>query len=666
MAFCPVDSGRTDEQGYFVSSQSFPSNGKYHIEAIYDGGSLAKTNERKSTTSTLVTYADLVVTPPRQEKSGAAKSRAEELPRQRAAAKRFSAQVVDANGTPVSHAEVVGWSHAKRLKLTADKNGRFSLPIGNEVWIVVSAKGYRTHGDYYVATDNVIEIPLRSLSTAPDRGGMRAISEVRLTDKQWSKIRASFRQFGEKVMASEFDNCKFELQRIAPLIDPAYANNLLSDGRFDVSEINIGGIDDPDSWHRNHVRELILQQFARRGEFRRASKIGELITDPSVNPHLAIAKALPVSSPNHKDHLTRAYDMSNRLDSESEKAMALTEIAKQFSRRKDKKSAIETLDQAQLILKTLSGNQRKFVALSIARELSTCDPASAMGLIMNLKFANDKNKSRVYSEFAYLLRSSRPSDAEYLIWEAPGQQTRNDAVALAARMAVFNKTKAVDLAESIADPPLQCYALGMIARYLAKTDLLSAKAMLGRAFDELEDLIENGYRSGRSGFEPFMVGLALLLEVEEVSPDQLDEYFWRVISWRRDISHGHVTRLLGNHGEANTLRVSDPVLAAMVARYDRDLAKRILVPADDEELKMGLRYAPDFFFPALAVIDPPAASDAISQLPDETASEQQRKIKEWRRVGQILSETGISRWDWLRSSMFSLWTPDRSDTDALN
>jgi hypothetical protein len=155
--------------------------------------------------------------------------------------------------------------------------------------------------------------------------------------------------------------------------------------------------------------------------------------------------------------------------------------------------------------------------------------------------------------------------------------------------------------------------------------------------------------------------VALLNVVERVAPEDLGERFRQVLAWRKNLTYGNESRALGRNGQGNRLRLSDPVLAAFVVRYNRSAARELLMPADDESLEIGGDETPQFFFGALACIDPAAALAAVPKLPETSNRERERKFKAWAEVTKALSLDADARWEWIQDRQYSLWIADRVD-----
>jgi hypothetical protein len=105
----------------------------------------------------------------------------------------------------------------------------------------------------------------------------------------------------------------------------------------------------------------------------------------------------------------------------------------------------------------------------------------------------------------------------------------------------------------------------------------------------------------------------------------------------------------------------------MVARYDRQLAARLLEPELREigthSIRAGLSdFATTNVLSALALIDPQQAVERVLALPDDPGAGTDTRTTENRArmvVAKILALHGADRWRHLYEDFLYLWTPDR-------
>ncbi len=199
-----------------------------------------------------------------------------------------------------------------------------------------------------------------------------------------------------------------------------------------------------------------------------------------------------------------------------------------------------------------------------------------------------------------------------------------------------------------------------MAQAIAATDKIGAARLIDDAYKGLEDLAPIG--QPLPAYDPLVVAAGLLPIVEQVEPEQLAEYLGRTLALRP--ATGDQT----DPGEVAAVR-STAMLAMMVARYDRQLAARLLEPELREigahSIRAGMSdFATTNVLSALALIDPQQAIERIEALPpDPGAGTNPNTTQNRARLGvaTILALHGADRWRHLYENFLNLWTPDQRD-----
>ena len=144
-------------------------------------------------------------------------------------------------------------------------------------------------------------------------------------------------------------------------------------------------------------------------------------------------------------------------------------------------------------------------------------------------------------------------------------------VAVCARMAPADLPRARRLVDLITEDErvLKAYALGLMAGAIA-SDRPSALKLLDDAYAELESLVDRGWTSQFASISG--VAGRLLPVVEQVDASRLPEYLARALALRSPA---------GGRNNQAFIPEQPASLAMSVARYDRDLAARLLRPELD-------------------------------------------------------------------------------------
>lgn len=207
------------------------------------------------------------------------------------------------------------------------------------------------------------------------------------------------------------------------------------------------------------------------------------------------------------------------------------------------------------------------------------------------------------------LADHNPAEAERLfrLIESPPAAFRTRLAPL-ARMAVADAPRAARLARTYVDLYERAFALGTVAHGLADKDRAGAATLLEDAYAVLEDARELGpTQSGRRGAA--LTAAALLPVIEKIDPTLVEGYLWRALSLREPWpAPSELPRM-------RDTRLAD--LAAMVARYDRDIARHLLVPLADRFRETRTEFSS--VLPGLAMTDPRWAAELVWALPDVPA-----------------------------------------------
>ena len=130
-------------------------------------------------------------------------------------------------------------------------------------------------------------------------------------------------------------------------------------------------------------------------------------------------------------------------------------------------------------------------------------------------------------------------------------------------MASTDLPRARRLVETIDDPLIQAYALGVMAKGLGAADRASATELLDLAFDRLERHRDDAVSHSKAA----NIAAVLLEPVELVAPARLEESVWRAAALRQP--------LVEELGEGTTGR-NDAELAMNLARYHPAAADAVL------------------------------------------------------------------------------------------
>lgn len=650
----PAQSGLTDAEGRFVSPPRFLRQGRYEVAALREGQTIASTMRRVVDNAETVTFADLVFAIPTD---------AEELPEAGAAVPTealvdLNGVVVDASGQPIP-AAVVAWSQGKRMRTKADAAGRFRFPQLSpaSVWLFASAEGFRFHGGHFVPSAGPAKLKLTARDAAVEPLRPR---DDRLTTEQDALLRQKFGEYAATVMGGDDHSAMRDVQWMAPRVDPELARRLLADPRFDVFQTNSNDPADAGPWLQNVVRLFIVERWAADQPAEALAAAQGMSPGERFRGYLALLKAPNAKAEQRVEWLELAAADARQAADAAAKIVALATVAEQLQRAGQPERARELFREATELAQQPLGTTppEDFAPGFLAWTLAPFDPPAATALLERVP-ANARD--RAIGNVAHQLGAANPQESERLLALLNGNNRDQVAQRVVYRMAPVDLPRARRITASIADPPLRAHALGMMALALAASQPAAANSLLDEAYALVEGMTASGDARSNSIYSPTAVAVSLVGVAETVAPDRLEEFLWRTLALRGQATLGVVWSLFGPYGPDNRLRLSDPVLAAFVARYDREAARQILLPPDDQTLELGLAEAPHSFFRGLAAVDPTAALNAVARLPSRTDDERRRKLEAWQQVVDLLTRHGDERRTWLLERQFQLWSPDEVD-----
>ena len=299
--------------------------------------------------------------------------------------------------------------------------------------------------------------------------------------------------------------------------------------------------------------------------------------------------------------------------------------------------------------------------------LARLDLKSALALIPS--GGDERTSNDFRGLIAQSIAARNPAEAEHLLGQMTWNRSETYIVKACARMAPVDLPRARRLAETIKIDVLKGYAQGKMAEAVAARDKAAARELLSEAFQSISQVMGRGFGGsgvwGTNAAAP--MAAALLPIVERVDPDRLGESIDRVLSLRwypRTLVDLTVTT--PDTSSLESLR-SGAALAAILARYDRSLARSISRPIIDRfrrpfsetENRYLDRYA---IFPTLTLADPRGMAKLVEVLPDlKEADHGESRDMASLIVAKTLSAPESEFWTIIRRSVMDLEIVERDD-----
>lgn len=636
--------GATDQHGSFRTPEQFARNGTHQVQVVLDDETVAESDWLNPAPAGKTRFPDLVYRPAKARPPTTRKMPLVEL-------RALDGQVVDQNDQPVSDASMTAWYHGRRVRTPVDASGRFHLDDvpATGVFVFVDAPRFRFHGQYLRPKDGDRKLTL-TLSTEPAVVPMETLplapppAEVLAKAQQW--LEAAMTQ---EPLEWELKSYKSMTLRLLARVTPLRVLEYL---------------DDPDlADNRESLRLLAAKSLLKEDS---EDTLAMVASFPSARSraygYQMIADWLPAADRARRlEMLTEAIVHARGVESPAHRAIQLGRIAERFLDLGEHQRASELLREGETIARRLPADDSwaGYARAAFAEELSQIDLPAALELTGHLdrEFSHDRHHGNIAHELAAI----NAADAERVFDMMRTQRNRDRwAPRICDRMGRIDLPRARRIAETIADPHLRAYAVGLMAESLGAPDNADARSLLEEAYGILGKVVDSGASYSDSLTSPPAVAIGLLPVVEHIDSGLVQEYLWKAISLRTDITiGGNPCSALGRRDGRMVL--SDPVLAACVARYDHQLARLVLTPPGDESFNGPVGVFPRNFFAAAAILDPIAGVQALEQLPEDTKSMKTAKRRAWRQFITVLTMDTTERWNWLMEKQLFLWIIGRED-----
>ncbi len=569
-------------------------------------------------------------------------------------------RVVDRRGRPVAGALVRQRGDGPMpTEAHSEADGRFQLPgvIEGPALVLAEKPGFRASLQPADHGSKPVEIVL-TRTDEPPATAYRSILSALTVEEEKALARALLRPLVTRVLARGDDDARFLVLRDAADVDPASTIEWLDEAKFgdpesvDMLRLNLAAV----VAHESLDEGMAILEASRSAYWRATGYVAILDETPGL------------AADRKRALLDQAIVNSKTATSPSNRFTVLGEIANRLIDLGDFERARSVLREGQELTRSIApGDQGTRLALvSITDALARLDLPAALKIVEGLEADARKNESGdrggtyefAYAGIARKLADRSPAEAEKVL-ERISLRPSNDREILPVcyRMAPVDLARARRIAAgriSSDTPALRPYAVGLMARAIAATDHAAAVRLLDEAFDELGRLaeVEAEYREPAAE----VAAGALLPVVERVEPDRLGEFLARAVLMRRP---------RGDRGSADERRQarSTALLAMMVARYDRDLAGRVLQPELEAFGSSRSGFGVDRTTPsALALIDPRRAVAMVEALPDDPApGTDPYGARNWaiRSVAKVMALHEVDRWRDVFLSSAGLWTPDQ-------
>jgi hypothetical protein len=582
-------------------------------------------------------------------------------------------RLVDQQGRPVADATVFHTGNAApRMETKADAQGHFRLdgmPEGKPP-VFVSHPRYRFFGQLVDMSAKPRELTLELLAANQTPAPLRTLPPARSHEEELTAARQILRPLWEAAMKSGEEGGRESSCESYAKLDPWGAYDYVNvhlrkqdKNRFVAWKTPLLYAADPEE------ALAVLESLDTREYMKAFALLGTVREVPDLRRRQKLE--LLDRATQHARGTTEPDERVHRL---SQVALALYGLGKVAETKRIVEIVIPTAKQ-------LSPKSNAAACSAAGEAISLFDLPAGLQMIRATRAAeNDYYSMPALFRIVYRIAKQQPDEAERIAAEAidyavgsyPAfhrkEYRHEPAVKDLARTITWNEIRlvpfcyglvAADIARSqraataIRNPFVRAYAVGMIAKALAPSDKQTARRIILQAYGTLAEACRNPdpcWDRDPGGASPPVVAAGLLPVVEQIDPTLVSECLWRAVSFR--LHRPADDYLVSREPERN-----DAVLAALLARYDRRLARALSPNADITMTPAEDMWSENYYQAwTLTMIDGNEALErwrATATAPGAKAG--QVLDAAWWFI-DLLAIDGAHRWDSL-AAQYSLWIP---------
>jgi hypothetical protein len=540
-------------------------------------------------------------------------------------------------------------------KVTTDAEGRFQL-IGlprTGALVLVEAEGFRFRGAVAGPDDSPVKLTLTRIEEPA--AGMTTLPAPLPRADELALARGVIGPFAERVLKEKEDDDSTMLRTLTVLaaVDPARVLEVIAARPF------------KEGWFNDRLRsDAALALLAESPD--EALAVAESIELASMRSFAfaELCDRLPGDDRAGRLRLLdRALLAARGVPEPGHKVVGIARVAEHLIDLGETDRAVKLLREFEPVARQLpTKGWDAFARGNFAEELAQIDPAAALELIEGLGEGEAPEPDRHRLNIAQELAGRDPAAAERVLdgLKRPSSIVRHGPRIVHA-MAPKDPARARRIADRLGNFPddvrrlpfQHAYALGMMALALADSDKAAARALLVESHHELAGLAKEGKRGFQDTQDAAVVAAALLPVAERIDPGLVPECFWRAASWRGKAP-----------ATSRPKSMPDALLALLLARYDRTVARAILEPSVSGGLSRPGADAYDSLR-AVAAVDPRRAVTLLDTVPDDPDAGLNpfRNPKNEARLSLAgaLAARPEDRWDRAVEKLLHLWTVGRED-----
>lgn len=474
-------------------------------------------------------------------------------------------KVVDSLGEPISGATVRQRGDGPvPTEDRSDSAGHFRLPgvLAEPAFVFVEKQGYRFTGRS-IGPDSATVVVTLERSDGPPAQPMKTLPPALSRDQERKLLHVIFDPYAERVIKEKQSHDRFEVLRIATQLDPARAREILE--REEVAGA-VQGLD----FRRGEVAQALFKESPDE-----ALDMLAAIRDPNARSHAFEQVSLLVADSDRVGKLSLLNESlvaGRAVVDPAERVLRLADLGRRFLDLGQSDQGVRLLREGQDVARRLPTSAwAAFARANLAEEMALVDLPAALELLKGTE--EEREHEQYLGHIAHRLAGKDPGEAERVLmmmrdhWPYFRDMYTQR---VCHRMVTLDPDRAMRLARGMTNYRDKARALGAMALALAGSgmDRAAAASLLNETFGVLEK-VADGKEDQWDGLNMACTAAAGLLPiVEQVDPSLVREYLWRTLAMRPPLRSG-------DERDGIPL-IAGSRVAAMVACYDREIARQIL------------------------------------------------------------------------------------------
>jgi beta-lactamase regulating signal transducer with metallopeptidase domain len=567
-------------------------------------------------------------------------------------------RVVDSQGRPAAGATVrQSGDGPVPTQAATDEDGRFRLSgvLAEPAFLFVAKEGYRFQGMPIGVDSSPVEI--RIFRTDEPRKPMTTLPSSLSRSAELKLVHLLFDAYADRVIRQGTRNERWEVFHILTQLDPGRALDLIRRNDF-AADL------EPVEFRRGEAAVELMKKSPDE-----ALDLIAAIRDPNARSYAyeQAARSLPDGARARKPELlTESLVAGRAIVEPADRVLRLANLGRLWIDLGQSDQGSRLLREAQEVARRLpTTGWSAFARGNLAEELAPIDLPAALDLLKGTEEVREHEQH--LGHIAHRLADKSPADAERVLMTMRDHWPyfRDDYTQrVCYRMMAVDPDRAKALAGRMTNYRHKARALGAMALAVSrsKRDRAEPARLLAEAFAVLDQAAGTKEDQWDGLGMACTAAAGLLPIVEQIDPGLVPEYLWRTLALRPPLRSGD--------SRDGIVLIANTRVAAMVARYDHQVARQIFAGLADRELARVISlpegdrtFELGAIFTAAPFVDPLRAGALLARLPEAGQGSAESSASAARRalIRVLALPPGEPRWRNLERSFLHLWRIDSEE-----